>query len=356
MKKNWIFFILIMSISFNILCAIELILVNDRVISGKFIKINEENVLIFSQEKLVTVSIPTIAVVIDNQKEEISLNDLFSYKKGRINYNSVKEEIEITQVNIDKMSLIFPDNSSFVEVYLLDNTKYFGYLDGYDENNILLYDQDNDNFYLIDHKVIKQILQESEEITDNFLTSISSIDLSSINSYKIISSQIFDKKINTHIKKINKNNVMLTAGCDFGFSHIIKQNEKEYRYDLRPSGYLKLELINKKKQTGVGIGFQMYKEIAYSRGATCSFIPIYFILGKRTKPIGYKVNIGANVFLGNFRYSQDEILLPGFYFATGPTFIINDNFSIEMMYTINNGNIRDIHVFNQSFSIGITFK
>ena len=149
---------------------------------------------------------------------------------------------------------------------------------------------------------------------------------------------------------------MLTAGCDFGFSHIIKQNEKEYRYDLRPSGYLKLELINKKKYTGVGIGFQMYKEIANSRGAACSFIPIYFILGKQAKPIGYKVNIGANIFLGNHSYSQDEILLPGFYFAAGPTFIIYDNFSIEMMYTINNGNIRDIHVFNQSFSIGLTFK
>ncbi len=70
MRKFWIIFFLII-ISFNILNAMQIILYNDRVITGKFIKVDKENIVIFSQEKLVTVSLYTILTIFDDKKNEI---------------------------------------------------------------------------------------------------------------------------------------------------------------------------------------------------------------------------------------------------------------------------------------------
>ncbi len=80
MRKFWIIFFLII-ISFNILNAMQIILYNDRVITGKFIKVDKENVVIFSQEKLVTVSLYTIVTIFDDKKNEISKDDLVNLKK-----------------------------------------------------------------------------------------------------------------------------------------------------------------------------------------------------------------------------------------------------------------------------------
>lgn len=356
MRKFWVLCFLLI-ISFNFLNAMQLILHNDRVITGKFIKVDKESVVIFSQEKLVTVSLHTIVTIFDDEMNEIPRIILASLKKGRINFNGVKGEIKITPSNIERTSLIFPGKSTFINVYLKDSSKYYGSMEGNDGSSIMIYNPDENTFYLIIHKDIKKIVNNSVDVTEDILSYIDGIDFFLIESFKIVNESKYGKQINAYQLHKKRKRFFLTVGCDFGLSHIIKGNIREYHYKLKPSGYAKFEVLNKDNQAGFGIGFQIYKEITYSGGAACSFIPIYLVFAKRPEPTGFKMNLGVNLFFGNHRYNPSkEFLLPGFYVAVGPTFPISDKINIEMMYTLNNGNVYSVLIFNQSVSIGFTLK
>lgn len=357
MRRILLLFIFLF-LSVNSLLSMKLILYNDRVITGRFIKIEDENIHIYSQEKLVITSLYTVVTIIDDEDSEIPYTDLIDKKKGRLNFNSVKKVIEITTSNIDEASRVFPLCTDYVTIHLKDNSIFNGYVNGNDGLVIMFYEEIYNSNILFLHDDIRTIIQDSEEVTKKYLKATNKIDFSEFETFEIYNQNKNNEIIEKYLKKSNRKSNYFVLGCDIGTSHNINTRNRNYRFDLEPSGYMKEEIVNTKDgyQTGYGFGVQPYKVIKYSGGANCSFIPIYFIFTKRSKSAGFKTNFGINLFFASPSYKGDESTLAGFYAAAGPVFTISDNVDVEILYTVNNGIIRASFIYNQSVSIGFIFK
>lgn len=341
-------------LSINSLNSMKLILFNDHVITGRFIKIEDEKIYIFSQEQLVIASLYTVVTIIDDNENEIPYTDLLDEKKGRLNFNSVKEEIKITTSNIDETSRVFPIYTDYATIHLKDNSIFNGYINGNDGLVILFYEEMYNTNVLFLHDDIKKIVQDSEEVTEKYLKEANKIDFSALETFEIYNQNKNEEIVEKYINKSKRKSNNFILGCDIGISH----NINTHRFDLEPSGYMKEEIVNIKNGflTGYGFGVQPYKVIKYSRGANCSFIPIYFIIGKRSQSTGFKTNLGINLFFASSSYKGDETTLAGFYAAAGPVFTLSDYVDVEILYTLNNGIIRSNFIYNQSVSIGFIFK
>jgi hypothetical protein len=159
-------------------------------------------------------------------------------------------------------------------------------------------------------------------------------------------------------------------GLDFGGNHEWSASGRTNELDDVQTGFsLALELfgsVHKNVALGGGIIYQIPRDAEYDgRGAAFNFIPFYALIriksdSDKIAPYGIG-QIGYNLFLADSDYTGPADTNGGIYYGLGAGILIKKRFSVEALYSVNNGELEyrgdRIDVKNSQFTLnfGINF-
>ena|SRR6056297_1665674 len=108
---------------------------------------------------------------------------------------------------------------------------------------------------------------------------------------------------------------------------------------------------------GGGIAYQLSRSLKADANATFSFVPVYGLLKYEMQSNSYLVgHVGYNLFNGNDTFKDGGELGGGFYYAAGIG-VGMENYSADLLYTVNNGTWENDNVSYSklSLSFGMSF-
>ena len=160
----------------------------------------------------------------------------------------------------------------------------------------------------------------------------------------------------------------LKVGVDFPVDHEISGNGTSVSADVDTSASFSAELFgspHKNIDIGGGMIFQLPRKAKlYGAEGKFNFIPFYGLVRLKSSsshvaPYGI-VQIGYNLFLADTNYKGDADLRGGLYYGVGGGVIIKKMFSIELLYSENNGEAEyagyTLDVKNTQFTLNFGFN
>ena len=347
--------------------SLTIVLPNDRIIEGDFLVLKDDLLYLGSNRNLYIISSDIINKILNSDNELLDLDEVKKMKKRRINYNKYLNIIELNEKNFREITAGFQKyNQEIITVILRDATSLTGYIEGNDENYIYFMQLGYPRILIIGKDLIASIVIEEEEVTTEIMSNQFPVEMSENTDTEIVKlnfsristddSQTVDHSLPYGQKKSNTID-RYYVGIDIGLNHRLSYHGNSIDYNLSPAPYFKGEIINISTFSyGFGMGIQPWKSLRDFNKTRFYYISAYltasFQLVQET-PIHFKANFGANLFMGNKEYVGSLTSKAGIYLAVGPQFEISKKAVIEILYTMNQGELDVITVTNHSLSIGI---
>lgn len=163
----------------------------------------------------------------------------------------------------------------------------------------------------------------------------------------------------------------LKFGLDFGGTHEWSSDGRSAEMDSVQTGFsLALELfggVHRNVDLGGGLIYQIPRDAEYGgRGASFNFVPFYALIriksdGDKIAPYGIG-QFGYNLFMADSDYTGPADTNGGIYYGLGAGILIKKRFSVEALYSVNNGELEyrgdRIDIKNTQFTLnfGINFN